>query len=158
MTAARRRIAIGSDHAGFKLKSQLKDALRRLGYEPVDFGTDSEESTDYPDYGHAVSSAVSAGACALGLLACGSGIGMSMTANRHSGVRAALAWSEELAELARRHNDANVLVLPARFVDEDEALRILEKFLEAPFDGGRHERRVRKIDLAAQREGGGGTT
>lgn len=140
------RIALGSDHAGFALKETLKRVLDDLGLEHVDFGTDSEQSTDYPDYGHAVSAAVSNGDCQLGVLACGSGIGMSMTANRHEGVRAALVWNEQLAELARRHNDANVLVLPARFIDEPEAVRALKKFLKSPFEGGRHERRVKEID------------
>lgn len=152
----RARVAVGSDHAGFRLKDRLKRELEGLGFEAVDFGTDSEESTDYPDYGHAVSAAVAAGQCELGLLACGSGIGMSMTANRHGGVRAALAWTAELAELARRHNDANVLVLPARFIAEDEAVGALRKFLESGFDGGRHERRVKKIDLSESETGGGG--
>ena len=121
-------------------------ALEGLGVEAVDFGTDSEQSTDYPEYGHAVAEAVSNGDFELGVLACGSGIGMSMTANRHEGVRAALVWNEELAELARQHNDANVLVLPARFIDQDVAVRALKRFLESSFEGGRHARRVTKID------------
>ena len=141
------KVALGSDHAGFDLKGRLGEVLEELGFEPVDFGTHSSESTDYPDYGHAVSGAVSNGQCQLGVLVCGSGIGMSMTANRHAGVRAALAWSEEVGEMARRHNDANVLVLPARFIDEDTAFNILKKFLQTSFDGGRHERRVKKIDM-----------
>jgi ribose 5-phosphate isomerase B len=141
-----RRIAVGSDHAGFELKTRLKAALAEMGYEPVDFGADCDEAVDYADYGHAVAEAVAAGQCGLGVLACGSGIGMSMTANRHRGVRAALAWNEKLGELARRHNDANVLVLPARFIEEEEALKVLKIFLESPFEGGRHERRVRKMD------------
>ncbi len=141
------KVALGSDHAGFELKGRLGEALEELGFEPVDFGTHSSESTDYPDYGHAVSGAVSSGECQLGVLVCGSGIGMSMTANRHAGVRAALAWSEEVGEMARRHNDANVLVLPARFIDEGTAFDILKKFLQTSFDGGRHERRVKKIDM-----------
>jgi len=145
-----RRVAIGSDHAGFSLKARLVAVLAQLGYEPLDLGTDSEESTDYPDYGHAVSAAVAGGECSLGVLVCGSGVGMSMTANRHAGVRAALAWNEEVGELARRHNDANVLVLPARFITEATAVAVLKKFLVSPFDGGRHERRVRKIDFFRQ--------
>jgi ribose 5-phosphate isomerase B len=147
LTAQPRRIAIGSDHAGFKLKARVLEALHGQGFEPVDFGAESEASTDYPDYGHAVSQAVAAGDCEMGVLICGSGIGMSMTANRHPGVRAALAWDEELGELARRHNDANVLVLPSRFIEEDLAVKVLGKFLESPFEGGRHERRVSKIEL-----------
>jgi ribose 5-phosphate isomerase B len=140
------RIAIGADHAGFALKTRLARALQELGFQPVDLGTHSDESTDYPDYGHAVARAVAEGDCGLGVLVCGSGIGMSMTANRHSGVRAALAWEEELGELARRHNDANILVLPAKFVEEDAAVEILKRFLGSGFEGGRHERRVNKID------------
>ena len=142
-----KKIAIGSDHAGFELKSFLKRTLQELGVEPVDFGPDSDESSDYPDYAHAVSAAVSAGEYELGLLACGSGIGMSMTANRHPGVRAALVWNEDLADLARRHNDANVLVLPARFINEEEAAKVVKKFLDSQFEGGRHKRRVNKIEL-----------
>jgi ribose 5-phosphate isomerase B len=141
------KVALGSDHAGFDLKGRLGALLAELGFESVDFGTHSSESSDYPDYGHAVSGAVSSGECQLGVLVCGSGIGMSMTANRHAGVRAALAWSEEVGEMARRHNDANVLVLPARFIDEGTAVDILKKFLQTSFEGGRHERRVKKIDM-----------
>ncbi len=141
------KVALGSDHAGFDLKERLGEVLAELGFEAVDYGTHSSESTDYPDYGHAVSGAVSSGECQLGVLVCGSGIGMSMTANRHAGVRAALAWSEEVGEMARSHNDANVLVLPARFIDEGTAFGILKKFLQTSFDGGRHERRVKKIDM-----------
>ena len=149
-----RRIAVGADHAGFELKTRLMAALAELGYEPVDFGAGSDEASDYADYGHAVASAILAGRCSLGVLACGSGIGMSMTANRHRGVRAALAWNEKLGELARRHNDANVLVLPARFIEEEEALKVLRSFLESSFEGGRHERRVRKMDSPYQQPGG----
>ena len=129
------------------MKVRLGEVLTELGFEVADFGTYSSESSDYPDYGHAVSGAVSSGECPLGVLVCGSGIGMSMTANRHAGVRAALAWSEEVGEMARRHNDANVLVLPSRFIDEGTALDILKKFLQTTFEGGRHERRVNKIDI-----------
>ena len=146
----RRRVAIGADHAGFALKERLKTALADLGFEPVDFGTESDESADYADYGHAVAAAVAGGACGRGVLVCGSGIGMSMTANRHPGIRAALAWNAELGELARRHNDANVLVLPARFIAEAGAVEVLKAFLASPFDGGRHERRVRKIEWHQQ--------
>ncbi len=146
MADARSRIAVGSDHAGFKMKAAIKRALDELGYEAVDFGTDSEESTDYPEYAHAVSEAVASGQVQRGVLACGSGIGMSMSANRHRGVRAALVWSEELAEMARRHNDANILVLPGRYIDEDVAIEALKRFLDTSFEGGRHGRRVAKID------------
>lgn len=149
-----RKVAIGSDHAGFELKERLVAAIEALGFEPVDFGTFSEESTDYPDFGHAVSDAVARGDFGIGVLACGSGIGMSMAANRHPGVRAALAWTEEIGELARRHNDANVLVLPARFIEQNQAVAILETFLESAFEGGRHERRVRKIEVPGATSGG----
>ena len=146
MADARSRIAVGSDHAGFKMKAAIKRTLDELGYEAVDFGTDSEESADYPDYAHAVSEAVASGQVQRGVLACGSGIGMSMSANRHRGVRAALVWNEELAEMARRHNDANILVLPGRYIDEDVAIEALRRFLDTSFEGGRHGRRVAKID------------
>ena len=125
----------------------MKAALYDLGHEAVDFGTDSEESTDYPEYAHSVSQAVASGEVDRGVLVCGSGIGMSMSANRHSGVRAALVWAEDLAAMARRHNDANVLVLPGRYIDESAAVAALKRFLEVEFEGGRHERRVRKIDI-----------
>ena len=140
------RIPIGADHAGFPLKSRLVDELRRLGYEPEDVGTHSTESTDYPDYAHQVAERVERGDTRRGILLCGTGLGMSYAANRHPGVRAAVAWTPEVARLAREHNDANVLVLPARFVSEDEGLEILRTWLTTPFEGGRHSRRVAKID------------
>src|SRR5678815_5947848 len=114
------RIPIGSDHAGFKLKERLKSELKRLGFEPVDVGTQSEESTDYPDYAKPVAEGVSTGQVKRGVLMCGTGLGMSYTANRFPHVRAAVAWTPEIAALAREHNDANVLVLPARFVGTEE--------------------------------------
>ena len=141
------RIPIASDHAGFALKERLRAALERRGYEVEDLGPDSDASTDYADYAHPLAARVSAGRASRGVLMCGTGLGMSYAANRHPHVRAAVAWTPEIAELARRHNDANVLVLPARFVTEDEAERILDAWLETPFDGGRHERRVEKIEL-----------
>mgnify|MGYP001564787210 CR=1 FL=1 len=140
------RIPIGADHAGFELKERLKAELKKLGYEPVDVGTDSKESTDYPDYAKPVAEQVSTGQAKRGILTCGTGLGMSYTANRFPGVRAAVAWKPEVAELARHHNDANVLVLPARFVSEEEGVEILRRWLEAPFDGGRHQRRIAKIE------------
>ncbi|MSR07765.1 MAG: ribose 5-phosphate isomerase B [Gemmatimonadetes bacterium] len=140
------KIPIGADHAGFELKERLKAELRKLGYEPVDVGTNSTESTDYPDYAKPVAEQVSSGLAKRGILTCGTGLGMSYTANRFPGVRAAVAWKAEIAELARHHNDANVLVLPARFVSEDEGVEILKRWLETPFDGGRHERRIAKIE------------
>ena len=140
------KIPIGADHAGYALKERLKAELETLGFEPVDVGTDSTESVDYPDYAKQVALQVGTGAVARGVLTCGTGLGMSYTANRFAGVRAAVAWTPEIAELSRRHNDANILVLPAHFLDEDQGLEILRRWLEAPFDGGRHERRVAKIE------------
>jgi ribose 5-phosphate isomerase B len=139
-------IPVGADHAGFELKQRLVEELKRLGYEPLDLGTDSSASTDYPDYAHQVADRVEHGEAARGVLLCGSGLGMSYAANRHHGVRAAVAWTPEIARLAREHNDANILVLPARFVTEQQGLEILTTWLATPFEGGRHERRVRKID------------
>ncbi len=139
-------IPIGADHAGFELKERLKRELKALGYEPLDLGTNSTDSTDYPDYAHPVASRVEKGEAARGVLLCGTGLGMAYAANRHHGVRAAVAWTPEIARLARAHNNANVLVLPARFVTEQDALAILRAWLDAPFEGGRHERRVEKIE------------
>jgi len=139
-------IPIGADHAGFALKEQLKQELTALGYEPLDLGTDSADSTDYPDYAHPVARRVETGEAARGILLCGTGLGMAYAANRHPGVRAAVAWTPEVARLARAHNDANVLVLPARFVSESESREILRAWLSTPFEGGRHERRVQKIE------------
>jgi ribose 5-phosphate isomerase B len=139
-------IPVGADHAGFELKQRLVEELERMGYQPLDLGTDSDASTDYPDYAHQVADRVESGDAARGVLLCGSGLGMSYAANRHPGVRAALAWTPEVARLAREHNDANILVLPARFVTEQQGLEILKTWLTTPFEGGRHERRVKKID------------
>jgi ribose 5-phosphate isomerase B len=139
-------IPIGSDHAGFQLKERLVEELRALGYEPLDVGTHSPESTDYPDYAHRVASRVELQDASRGVLLCGTGLGMSYAANRHAGVRAAVAWSAEIARLAREHNDANILILPARFVSEDEGVEILKTWLDTQFEGGRHSRRVAKID------------
>lgn len=139
-------IPIGSDHAGFALKEQLKQELAALGYEPLDIGTHSADSTDYPDYAHPVAHRVETGEATRGILLCGTGLGMAYAANRHPGVRAAVAWTAEVARLARAHNDANVLVLPARFVTEVEGREILRAWLTTPFEGGRHERRVQKIE------------
>ncbi len=139
-------IPIGSDHAGYALKARLKQELTSLGYQPDDLGTDGPGSVDYPDFAHQVAKRVSEGADARGILLCGTGLGMAYAANRHSGVRAAVAWSAEIAGLAREHNDANILVLPARFVSEDEAVLILRRWLDTPFAGGRHLRRVAKIE------------
>jgi ribose 5-phosphate isomerase B len=140
------RIPIGSDHAGFQLKGKLKSRLVELGFEVEDVGTDSEESTDYPEFAKKVASLVAGGQTSRGILMCGTGLGMSYAANRFRGVRAAVAWTPEIATLSRNHNDSNVLVLPARFIPEEQALEILEAWLEAEFEGGRHSRRVSKIE------------
>ncbi len=140
------RIPIGSDHAGFALKQQLIDELRDEGYEPDDLGTYSTESSDYPDFAHAVASQVEQGKATRGILLCGTGLGMAYAANRHAGVRAAVIWSPEVAALARAHNDANVLVLPARFVTSEQGVSILRTWLDTPFEGGRHSRRIAKIE------------
>jgi ribose 5-phosphate isomerase B len=139
-------IPIGADHAGYELKERLKSELSRLGYQPLDLGAHSADSTDYPDYAHAVAERVEQGESQRGVLLCGTGLGMASAANRHRGVRAAVAWTPEIARLARAHNDINVLVLPARFVSTDAGLEILRTWLSTPFEGGRHERRVRKIE------------
>lgn len=143
-------IPIGADHAGFALKERIVAELARLGYQPLDLGPADEQSVDYPDYAHAVAGRVERGEAGRGILLCGTGLGMSYAANRHHGVRAAVVWSEEIARLAREHNDANVLVLPARFLEEDDAMRILHAWLETPFAGGRHARRVGKIEQPAE--------
>jgi ribose 5-phosphate isomerase B len=139
-------IPIASDHAGFELKEKLRRELEKLGYDVEDLGTSSPASTDYADYAHPLAREVSEGQAKRGVLLCGTGLGMSYAANRYPHVRAAVAWSPEIAELARRHNDANVLVLPARFLSEEDGVKILKTWLETPFDGGRHLRRVEKIE------------
>ena len=139
------KIAIGADHAGFELKEKMREWLTRSGFESKDFGTYSSESSDYPDFAHPVSTAVEKKECDLGILICGSGNGVAITANKHQGIRAAICWNEELASLARQHNDANVLCLPARYISSDLAMKIADKFLSSSFEGGRHERRVKKI-------------
>ena len=142
----REKILIASDHAGFELKEKLERALNALGYEVEDLGTDSTESTDYADYAHPLAQRVSDGEVKRGVLLCGTGLGMSYTANRHPHVRAAVAWNPEIAKLAREHNDANILVVPARFVSEQLGVDILKTWLDTPFEGGRHSRRVEKIE------------
>ena len=139
-------ILIASDHAGVELKARLGRELERLGFAVKDLGTNTGESTDYADYAHPLAQQVSEGKVKRGVLLCGTGLGMSYVANRYPNVRAAVSWSPEVAELARQHTDANVLVLPARFLKDDEAVAILKKWLETPFEGGRHERRVLKIE------------
>ncbi len=138
-------IAIGADHAGFDYKNPIKEMLEAEGINVLDFGTDSEASVDYPDYIHPVADSVSDGRAQLGIVICGSGNGAAMTANKHQDIRAALTWTEELAALARQHNDANVLSIPARFVSLDVAKAMVRTFLSTDFEGGRHARRVGKI-------------
>ena len=139
-------ILIASDHAGYELKKRLTAELEQRGYHVRDLGTNSSDSTDYADFAHPLAREVSEGRASRGVLLCGTGLGMSYVANRYAGVRAAVTWSPEVAALARSHNDANVLVLPARFVSDDEAAQILQTWLDTPFEGGRHERRVLKIE------------
>jgi len=142
---AKRRIAIGSDHAGFDVKECIKKQLEALGYVVDDLGAHSTESVDYPDYGFAVATAVAEGRDCQGVLVCSSGVGMSMIANKVQGVRAALAWNEEIARLSREHNDANVLVVGARVTPSETIDGIVRAFVESEFAGGRHERRVARM-------------
>ena len=139
-------IPIASDHAGVELKERLKHELAALGYSPLDLGTNGAESVDYPDFAHPLAEKVERGEVKRGVLLCGTGLGMAYAANRHHGVRAAVVWTPEIAALSREHNDANVLVLPARYVDPDVAVDILKRWLDTPFAGGRHSRRVAKIE------------
>jgi ribose 5-phosphate isomerase B len=140
-----KQIAIGCDHAGFPYKARIVELLRARGIAVEDFGTHSEDSVDYPDFVHPVAEAVESGSAELGIVMCGSGNGVAMTTNKHQGIRAALCWTPELAELAQQHNNANVLALPVRFIAEETAVAIVEAFLRATFEGGRHGRRVEKI-------------
>jgi ribose 5-phosphate isomerase B len=143
---ARETIPIATDHAGFALKQKLAKELERMGYAVQDLGAENDLPSDYPDFAHALAKEISTGEAKRGVLLCGSGIGVDMVANRYRHVRAALAWKPEIAELSRRHNDSNVLVIPARFVTDEEAVDMMKRFLETPFEGGRHARRVDKID------------
>ena len=143
-----KRIALAADHAGFEEKEKLKNTLADLGVDFDDMGTASSDSVDYPDYALKVARAVATGEYEQGVLVCGSGTGMAIAANKVHGVRAAVAWSPDIARLARQHNDANVLSLPARFIGDDQAKEILKAWFDADFEGGRHERRVEKITAA----------
>ncbi len=138
-------IALGSDHAGFELKEKIIALLTAKNIDYKDYGTFSTDSVDYPDFAHPVANAVENGEFTYGILLCGSGNGVAITANKHQGIRAGIAWLPELAELTKQHNNANILVVPARFVSEDLGLKIVEAFLNAEFEGGRHQRRVDKI-------------
>lgn len=139
-------IPIAADHAGFELKQKIEAHLKALGFEVDDYGTDTGASTDYPDYGHPVAHRVSDGTAKRAILLCGTGLGMSYVANRYPHVRAAVVWNPEIAELSRKHNDANILVLPARYITTEDAEKVVDVWLNTPFDGGRHERRVEKIE------------
>lgn len=138
-------IAISSDHAGIKMKSKLVEYIKSKGHTIKDFGSFNEDSVDYPDYGHLLAEALETGDYNLGFTICGSGNGIGMTANKHQGIRAALCWNKEITALARRHNDANVCSLPARFITEEEAIEFADIFLKTGFEGGRHKIRVEKI-------------
>ncbi len=141
------KVALGNDHAGYELRLVVLDWLRQKGFEVVDFGTDSEEPVDYPDYVHPLALSVERGESDLGVLICGSGQGVSITANKHQGIRAALCWIPEIASLARSHNSANILCLPGRYIGPETACAILEQFFSVDFEGGRHQRRVEKVPL-----------
>ncbi|WP_448137341.1 ribose 5-phosphate isomerase B [Sphingobacterium siyangense] len=140
-----KKIAIGSDHAGFEYKTALVSFLNELGYEVTDFGTNSPDSVDYPDFAHPVASAVENKEADAGVLICGSANGVAITANKHQNIRAAICWLEEISALARQHNDANVVCIPARFIDLDLAKKIVNTFMNTEFEGGRHANRVNKI-------------
>jgi len=141
------KVAIASDHAGFKMKQSIIKDLEEKGYEVSDYGTGTENSVDYPDYGHPLAEAVESGECALGISLCGSGNGINMVTNKHQGIRGALCWNREITILARKHNDANICSIPARFVDLDKAREIVYLFLNTAYEGGRHQQRIEKIPL-----------
>jgi len=140
-----KKIAIGSDHAGFEYKTALIDFLKAKGYDVGDFGPATADSVDYPDFAHPVASNVEEGKAELGVLICGSANGVAITANKHQGIRAAIAWQNEIAALARQHNNANVICIPARFIDIDLAKKIVDTFVTTEFEAGRHATRVNKI-------------
>ena len=140
-----RPVAIGADHAGYEYKNLLADMLRQNGFEVKDFGTNSPDSVDYPDFAHPVANAVESGEAAWGVLVCGSANGVAITANKHQGIRAAICWQEEIARLARQHNNANIVCIPARFISTADAQAIVSTFAETEFEGGRHANRVGKM-------------
>jgi ribose 5-phosphate isomerase B len=140
-------IAIGCDHAGVEYKNAIKIHLESIGIKMIDKGTNTVDSVDYPDYAHPVALTVESNEANFGILICGSANGVCITANKHAGIRAALCWQKDVAELARQHNDANVICLPARFISIEEAISFTDAFLHTPFEGGRHQNRVEKIDL-----------
>lgn len=138
-------IAIGADHAGFEYKSAIADQLKMKGYQVKDYGTHSTDSVDYPDFAHPVASAVEKGESGVGILICGSANGVAISANKHQGIRAAITWEQDIARLARQHNNANIICIPARFVSTPQAEEMINIFLATEFEGGRHEKRVNKI-------------
>lgn len=142
-----KKIGLASDHAGYELKEFVKQYLTEKGIEFFDFGTYSEESCDYPDFAHPLANAIEGGECYPGIAICGSGEGISMTLNKHQGVRAALCWIPEIAKLCRQHNDANVLVMPGRFISKETAREIMDAYLTTDFEGGRHQARIDKIPV-----------
>ena len=139
-------IAIGNDHAGVDVKEKIQQHLKEKGHKVINKGYDGVESVDYPDFIHPVSIEVKEKKAEIGVIVCGSGNGAAMTANKHKGIRAAICWSEEIAALAKQHNNANVISIPSRFLKEEEIIRIIDVFIEEKFEGGRHERRIKKID------------
>ena len=139
------KIGLASDHAGFELKEFVKTYVEQTGYTYKDFGAFSSESCDYPDFAHPLAEAVESGEMDLGIALCGTGNGISMTLNKHQGIRAAICWNNDISQATRTHNDANILVLPARFINPEEAKEIIHIFLNTPFEGGRHQRRIEKI-------------
>lgn len=147
MIEKEKKIAMGCDHAGYCMKEEIKKYLEGEGYMVKDFGTYSEDSVDYPDYAHPVADSVENGLYEKGILICGSGNGVCITANKNKGIRAALCWNVEVAALARMHNDANIVCIPARFIEKELAIDIVKTFLNTAFEGGRHERRIKKIPL-----------
>lgn len=142
-----KKIAMASDHAGYEMKEDIKAYLQSLGYEVEDFGTHSTESCDYADFGHPAARAIEEGRCDAGVCFCGSGEGMAMTLNHHRGIRAGLCWRPDIAALTRQHNNANAVVMPARFITLDEAKQITDAFLNTDFEGGRHQKRIEKIPV-----------
>lgn len=140
-----KKIGLAADHAGFELKEYVKTWLTANGFEYTDFGTNSTDSCDYPDFAHALANAVEAGECEIGVAVCGSGEGITMTLNKHQGIRAALCWMPEIAHLAKQHNNANVLSMPGRFISTEVAAEILKEFFSTKFEGGRHQKRIDKI-------------
>lgn len=142
-----KKIGLASDHAGYELKEYVKTYLTAKGLEFTDYGTHSTASCDYPDFAHALGNAVESGECYPGIAICGSGEGISMALNKHQGIRAALCWKPEISHLCRQHNDANVLVMPGRFISNEEAAAIMDEFFATPFEGGRHQARIDKIPV-----------